>query len=161
VELTEAAEVAEPVTRFFSAQDFATLRKLSGILVPPVGGNVGALDTDAPEFIDFLISQSPADRQTLYRNGLTALNAQARKQFGKPFSDLDAKQADAILKPLMTPVAWAYDPPKDPVKHFLFAAHQDIRTATRNSLEASTAGASSGRRGFAGAGLYWNPIDPV
>ena len=73
----------------------------------------GALDTDAPEFLDFLIGASPVDRQTLYRNGLDALNAQARTRFGKAFADLDAAQADAILKPLLVPVAWAYDPPKD------------------------------------------------
>jgi hypothetical protein len=159
--LTEAGEIADPVARFFTASQFAALRKLSGILVPPVASYIGALDCDAPEFIDFLVSASPADRQQLYRNGLDALNLQARSKFGKPFADLDATQADAILKPLMATVAWAYDPPKDPVKHFIFQAHQDIRTATRNSIEASTAGASSGRRGLAGAGLFWNPIDPV
>jgi len=161
IELAEAAEFAEPVSKFFSAQEFAALKKLSGLLVPPVAGNIGALDCDAPEFLDFLISVSPPDRQALYRNGLVALNTQARRQFGKLFAELDAAQADKILQPLLTPVAWAYDPPKDPVKHFIYAAQQDIRTATRNSLEASTAGASSGRRGFSGAGLYWNPVDPV
>ncbi|MGD1070638.1 MAG: gluconate 2-dehydrogenase subunit 3 family protein [Bryobacteraceae bacterium] len=159
--LTEAGAIADPVARFFTAPQFAALRRLGGILVPPVAGNIGALDCDAPEFIDFLISASPAERQQLYRNGLDALNMQARSKFGKPFADLDATQADAILKPLMVTVAWAYDPPRDPVKHFVFQAHQDIRTATRNSIEASSAAAISGRRGFAGAGLYWNPVDPV
>jgi len=159
--LTEAGEIADPVARFFTPTQFAALRKLSGILVPPVAGNIGALDCDAPEFIDFLVSASPTDRQQLYRNGLDALNLQARSKFAEPFADLDAQQADTILQHLMATVAWAYDPPKDPVKHFIFQAHQDIRTATRNSIEASTAGANSGRRGLAGAGLYWNPVDPV
>jgi hypothetical protein len=149
------------VARFFTERQFAALRKLAGILVPPVAGNIGALDCDAPEFIDFLVSASPAERRQLYRNGLDALNTQARSKFGKPFADLDASQADAILKPLIVTVAWQYDPPKDPIKHFVFQAHQDIRTATRNSLEASSAAANSGRRGFAGTGLYWNPVDPV
>jgi hypothetical protein len=57
--LAEAGEVAVPVARFFTTQQFAALRKLSGVLVPPAGGNIGALDCDAPEFIDFLISASP------------------------------------------------------------------------------------------------------
>jgi hypothetical protein len=86
------------------------------------------------------------------------LNTQAQNRFGKPFADPDAAQADAILKPLVTTVAWAYDPPQDPLRRFVFQAHQDIRTATGNSLEASRAAANSGRRGFAAAGLYWNPI---
>ena len=134
---------------------------LLGRQVADAVGAIGALDTDAPEFLDFLIGASPIDRQLLYRNGLDALNAQARMRFGKPFADLDATQADTILKPLVVPVAWAYDPPKDLLKHFVFAAREDIRTATRNSREAAAASASSGRRGGAGAGLYWNPIDPV
>jgi hypothetical protein len=159
--LAEAGEVADTVAHFFTTQQFAALRKLSGILVPPVGHNIGALDCDAAEFIDFLISASPADVQRLYHNGLDALNSQAQNKFGKPFSELDSAQADAILKPLMETVAWAYDPPKDPIRHFVFQAHQDIRTATRNSPEASAAAANSGRRVLGGAGLYWNPVDPV
>jgi hypothetical protein len=154
IPLVEADETADTVARYFSPIQLATLRKLAGILVPPVKGNIGALDTDAVEFLDFLISGSPADQQRLYKTGLDALNTAARKQFSKTFADLETSQAHAILKPLLVPVAWAYDPPKDPVKHFLFRAHQDIRTATRNSPEA-------GRRGLGAAGLYWNPIDPV
>jgi hypothetical protein len=157
----EADEAAVTVTRYFSPAQFSTLRKLAGILVPPVKGNIGALDCDAVEFLDFLISASPADQQQLYKGGLDALNAAARRQFGKTFADLDKAEADTILKPLVVTVAWAYDPPKDPVKHFLYQVHQDVRTATRNSLEASKALANSGRRGFGGGGLYWNPIDPV
>jgi hypothetical protein len=161
VPLVEVDEAADTVARYFSPAQFAALRKLAGMLVPPVKGNIGALDTDAVEFLDFLISSSPADQQQLYKNGLDALNTAARKQFNKTFADLEPAQADTILKPLLVPVAWAYDPPKDPVKHFIYQAHQDIRTATRNSPDASRAQASAGRRSFATTGLYWNPIDPV
>src|SRR5579862_1928614 len=67
--LAEPGEVADPVARFFTTQQFSALRRLSGILVPATGGNIGALDCDAPEFIDFLISVSGADVQQLYRDG--------------------------------------------------------------------------------------------
>jgi len=154
--------VSEPVARFFTASQFAALQKLSGILVPPINGAPGALDCGAPEFLDFLIGASPADRQKLYRNGLDTLNAQSKKQFGKSFAGVDAKQADIILRPLMVPVAWAYDPPKDPVKHFISAARQDVAAATRNSREASIAANATGRRGIGGGGgQYWNPVDPT
>lgn len=161
IPVVDADEAGVTVARYFTAAQFSALRKLSGLLMPPMKGNIGALDCDAPEFIDFLISSSPADRQILYKGGLDGLNAAARRQFGKLFADLDNVQADAVLKPLVVPVAWAYDPPKDPMKHFVYQAHQDIRTATRNSIEASKAQAGSGRRGGGGAGLYWHPIDPV
>ena len=160
IELTEPDVVAETAPSFFTPAQFSALRRLSGILMPPLKGGIGALDTDAPEFLDFLIGVSLPDRQALYRNGLDYLNAQARRQFAKAFADTDPAQADKILKPLFVPVAWAYDPPKDPIRHFIFEAHQDIRTATRNAPSPNSAPEAGGRRGFAG-GLYWNPIDPV
>lgn len=160
LEIAAHDAVSEPVVRFFNPPQFSALQKLSGILVPPMKGNPGALDCGVPEFLDFLIGASPADRQRLYRTGLDALNSQAKKQFSKPFSELDTTQADAILRPLMVAVPWAYDPPKDPIKHFISAARQDVLTATRNSREASEAGAAAGRRS-GGGGLYWNPVDPT
>ena len=160
IPLVESNDVAAGGRKFFTAAQFGTLKKLGAVLVPPVKGNIGASDCDAPEFLDFLISVSPADRQTLYRNGLNSLEAAARKQFTKAFTDLDGKQADAILKPLLTQVPWVYDLPKDPLKRFVYQVHSDLRTATRNSPEAAAAQANSGRRGVGGA-LYWNPIDPV
>jgi hypothetical protein len=161
-EVTQAEVVGEPTQRFFTAPQFAALRKLSDVLMPPMRSFPGALDCGAPEFLDFLIGDSPADRKALYRNGLDALNALAKKQFSKAFAELDATQADAVIRPLLAPVPWAYDLPKDPTMHFLAEAHRDIRTATQNSREWAAAGASSGRRtGFGGGGSYLNPIDPV
>lgn len=118
------------------------------------------MDCNVPEFLDFLIGVSPADRQQLYRNGLDALNQQAGKQFSKPFAEIDDAQAHVILQPLLVAVPWVYDPPEDPLKQFVFAVRQDVPMATRNSPEFAAAGAASGRRG-GGAGPVWNPIDPV
>jgi hypothetical protein len=146
---------AEPVLRFFAAQQFATLRKLSDILIPPMNGSPGALEAKASEFLDFLLSQSPADRQQLYRNGLDGLNLQAKKRFSKSFADVDAAQADMLLAPLRNP--WTYDAPSDPVAAFLRALKDDVRRATMNSREWSLTAAAGRTRG--GGGLYWLPID--
>lgn len=162
VEADLSAQAVAP--SFFNPAQFAALRKLGGMLQPPLGGHPGALEAQAAEFLDFLIGVSPADRQKLYRDGLDTLNAQSGKQFHKPFADLDSTQADAILRPLLTVIAWSEDLPKDPAQHFIAQAHRDFRTATQNSREWAAAGASSGRRGgrgFGGVGLYWLPIDPV
>ena len=160
----DAAAAAAP--SFFNADQFAALRRMGSLLAPPRDGYPGAPEAGAPEFLDFLIGVSPADRQQLYRNGLDALNAQANKQFKKSFADLDDTQADAVLRPLLVPIAWEHEMPSDPVKHFVALAHRDLLTATRNSREYSTATSTSGRRGGGrgfggGAGLYWLPIDPV
>jgi hypothetical protein len=147
--------------RFFIPPQMSALRKLSEVLMPAMRGNPGAIECGAPEFLDFLIGASPADRQHLYRNGLDMLNARAKKQFNKAFSELQIAQADAIIRPLLVPVPWVHDAARDPNVHFLAEAHRDIRTATQNSREWAEAGAASGRRGFGGGGAYLNPIDPI
>jgi hypothetical protein len=142
---------ADPVPHFFTAAQFATLRKTSDIIIPPVNGSPGALTAGAAEFLDFLIGDSDAERRHVYRAGLDGLNAQAQKRFNKPFADLDNAQADLLLAPLGQP--WTFDEPDDPVARFLRTAKADVRTATMNSREYG-----AGRR-FVGSGLYWYPLD--
>jgi hypothetical protein len=164
LKVTQVDLTAETSQHFFTPEQFATLEKLGSVLVPPLGGNPGALDAKAPQFLDFLLSVSPAERQTLYQNGLDSLTAQARKQFDKPFAQLETTQADAILRPLMAIRLWEEDFPSDPLQSFIAHVHQDLRTATTNSREAAEAAAAAGHvftRGRGTAGFYWKPIDPI
>jgi Gluconate 2-dehydrogenase subunit 3 len=150
---TSISDVAAAYTpKFFTTLQFSALRKLSAILMPALGNNPGALEAEAPEFLDFLIGQSPAERQQIYRAGLDILNAQAMKQFKKNFADVDETQANTLLAPLR--IAWTYNPPTEPLARFLRDAKADVRTATMNSREWNTAG---GKR--TGVGQYWYPID--
>jgi hypothetical protein len=152
---------AETSTGFFTATQYGTLTKLAEILVPPVKGHPGAIDARAPEFLDFLISRSPAASQTLYRNGLDGLTAAAKKHFHKPFAELDAKQADTIIRPLLVARAWDREEPKDAMQHFMVEVHGDLRQATMNSGEWAASGGSTGRGRFnSGRRQYWKPIDP-
>jgi hypothetical protein len=148
---------AEMVPRFFTSTQFAALRQLSGILMPPINGAPGALEAHAPEFLDFLIGQSPPERQQLYQAGLDTLNAQAKKRFNKTFAEADAAETAALLASLREP--WTPEPPAEPLARFLHAAKQDIRTATTNSPEWSAAGLASGGRRPGGFNQYWLPID--
>ena len=155
LDVSVADAAADPVPRFFTATQFAALRKLSDVLMPSLGGAPGALDAHAPEFLDFLIGDSPAERQQIYRAGLDALNAQSKKRFGKAFAEVDAAQVEELLAPLRE--AWTYDLPADPAARLLWTATTDGRTATMNSREWSLAAPLAGRR--SGSGLYWLPID--
>ena len=157
VETSIADAVADMTPRFFTSPQLSALRSLSNILQPPLNGAPGALDAHAAEFLDFLIAESPAGRQQLYRAGLDALNADARRRFNKAFAELDAAQATELLAPLRAP--WTFDPPADPLARFLREAKADIHTATTNSREYAAANTSSGRRGFGGQGLYWYALD--
>jgi hypothetical protein len=154
---------AETAPRFFNPEQFATLRRLGALFMPPRKGHPGALDAGAPEFVDFLIGVSPAPQKKLYLDGLDSLNTRARSKFRKSFADLDDGQADYILRPLVVTIAWVLDRPTDPLEHFVAQVHDDLRTATVNSLEWANAAAAqeAGRRNRTGQGLYIHPIDPV
>jgi hypothetical protein len=156
IESTVADAAADMQPHFFTPQQFSALQKLSDLLMPSRKEQPGALEAQAPEFLDFLIGSSLPDRQQLYRAGLDILNTQARKRFDKPFAELDASQAEGLLAPLRQP--WTYEPPADPLARFLRSAKQDVRTATINSREWNTSTASTGRRG-GGLGQYWYSIE--
>ncbi len=154
--VTYTEQVGEPLPRFFSAEQFVALRRLCDLIMPAIGTSPGAIAAKVPEFLDFLIADAPADRQGVYRDGLDLLNSESRKQHNRPFDQLDAAQADALLAPLRAP--WTFEPPADAVARFLRAAKADVRTATVNSREYLNPGGGSGGRRFSGSGLYWNEI---
>src|ERR1700719_2932609 len=95
-----ADAAAEGLHRFFSAEQFAALDRLADILMPPAADLPGAKEAGSAEFLDFLISESPADRQALYREGLDTLNAESRSRYGKPFEATNAPEIEALLAPL-------------------------------------------------------------
>ncbi len=149
---------AATTTYFFNPEQMATLRQLCEVLLPPMDGMPGALDAGAPEFLDFLISVSPAEQQEMYRSGLNRLNAETRQKYGIPFSAVNQTQADALIRPWLR--AWMTDhPPTEPYQRFINLAHADIRTATINSQKWSEATKASGERA-PGVGLYWFPVEP-
>lgn len=153
---TGAEAVANPSTSFLTASQLATLRRLGEIVMPAAEGRPGAVEAGAPEFLDFLLAQSPAARQSLYREGLDRLEAEAKRLHGQPFAGLDRAQAQPILAPLAA--AWTYDEPGDSFARFLRAAKDDLLQATFNSREYAAA-ASRTRRGAAAVNSYWLPFD--
>ena len=153
---TATGAVGDAVARFFSAPQMAALRRLGDLVVPGAPGRPGAREAKAAEFLDFLLSQSPAPRQALYRDGLDRLQTDARTRSGAAFENLTPQQADAILMPMHA--AWTYAEPDDPFAQFLRSVKEDLLTATTNSREFAEAQTAAGRRG-AGIGTYWYPVD--
>jgi hypothetical protein len=153
---TGADATADAVVRTFDRVQFAALRKLGEIVMPAAKDTPGASDAGAAEFLDFLIGVSPSDRVTLYKSGLDRLNAEAQRRYQKPFAEISAEQADAILAPLHAP--WSYRGPEDSFAQFLLAAKSDLMEATANSREYITVVAQR-RRSAGGVGQYWYPIE--
>jgi hypothetical protein len=150
--------VARTNAHFFNDRQIATLRQLCEVLLPPLKVSPGAIDAGAPEFLDFLISVSPPDRQQMYVSGLDRLDAEARRKFGLPFTAVNASQADELIRPWLR--TWMTDhPPSDPYEKFINVAHSDIRTATVNSKAWNDAMATDADR-RSEESLYWYPVDP-
>jgi hypothetical protein len=156
LEVAGADSVGRPVTRFFTTDQLGALRKLGQLFAPPLNNRPGADEAGAAEFLDFYISQSAADIQNLYRDGLDRLNSEARRSQSKPFAELTAGEAAPILQPLSAP--WTYAGPSDAFARFLVAAKDDLMRATTNSRAYSTA-AAAGSRGAGGLGYYWLPVE--
>lgn len=141
---TAAEAVSMGLPRFYTAADLEVFRELGETLIPAYDGRPGAKDAEAAEFLDFLIGQSPADIQALYKQGLATYKL--RRKAG----------AEAALKELSEP--WTYAGPTAPYAKFLQAAKLAFHQATLNSRQWSEA-MSSRSRGAAGIGSYWLPIE--
>jgi hypothetical protein len=142
------------VCTFFSADQFAALGRLSDLIVPAMKEVPGALGTQAPQFLDFLVGQSGEARQKLYRTGLDTLNARSKQLFHVSFAETNQAQADEILAPLRQP--WTARP--DEFTAFLRTAKSDVLQATQSSQDWIHT-MSKRVRSAGGVGTYWFPID--
>lgn len=155
---TVAEGIAEAKLSFFTAPQMETLKRLSELLVPPIGGRPGAVEAGTPLFLDMLIGQSPEPRRKVYAGGLEWLESEAQNKYNVSFAKLDDGQASALLKPWLR--TWMSDhPPVEPHADFVNMAHDDIREATFNSEAWADAPSSAGHGGTP-TGIYWSPIDP-
>jgi len=154
--LTATDAIGSGVLHFFNANEFATFRRFGDVLMPTADGEPGASDARAPEFLDFLLSQSPAEVKTLYRNGVRDLDKTSLASFKSPFTKLEDGDIGKILSPLLEP--WTHSGPTDPFAQFLQAGKMAFWQATVNSREWAEA-KSSGRRSAAGLNTYWLPIE--
>ena len=158
IPLSQPDTVAVTDVRYFTAARYATLQRFADLLVPPSQGYPGALQAGAPEFLDFLIGASPADRQAMYNTGLDRLNADCMKKSGVSFAKASAAQADSAVRPYLK--GWISDhPPLEKHENFIALAHRDIRMATMNSIAWAQAAEAAGER-TPGVGLYVLPLDP-
>jgi len=150
--------VAQTNVAFFTAPQMATLRRLGEIFQPAHKGYPSASQAGTPEFLDFLIGASPDDRKHLYQSGLDRLESESQQHFHKSFAEIDAAQADQLIRPWLR--AWMSEhPPTEPYELFINIAHNDIRAATVNSQPWSEAARAAGQQ-TPNVDLFWYPIDP-
>ena len=150
--------VAQTNAHFFDETQTATLGRLCALLMPPLKGYPGAIEVDAPVFLDFLIGVSPAPRQQLYQSGLDWLEEQSKARYFLSFAKTNDVQADALVRPWLR--TWMGETlPTEPHADFINNAHSDIRTATVNS-QAWREVQHATEHYDSALDLYWYPVDP-
>jgi hypothetical protein len=82
--------------RFFVGAEYETVARLASLIIPS-DETPGAREARVEEWIDFLVSESDATRQQLYREGLARLAGLCRERRGAEFLSLpEAAREDAL-----------------------------------------------------------------
>lgn len=82
--------------KLFNEHEYATISRLSELIVPADEVSGSAKDAGAPEFIDLLCSQN-SELANIYTGGLAWLDAEAKKLYGSFFLDAQPEQQTALL----------------------------------------------------------------
>ena len=105
----------KPVAPYMTTDQRALTAAVSERIIPTTD-TPGAIAAEVPAFIEMMLSEWywPAERDTVM-GGLTAMDAFARKNHGKPFAAVTHEQQDAILTLAMQQTL--PDAPKDSFEH--------------------------------------------
>jgi hypothetical protein len=96
-----AAPKAAFKPKFFTAHEYAMATLLANMVIPKDERSGGASDAAVPEFMDFIMIDSP-NRQVPMRGGLAWIDLQCEDRYDKRFLDCTAEQRTAVLDD----VAW-------------------------------------------------------
>jgi hypothetical protein len=91
-----SAKKAEPPT-FFTAAQLATVATISELIIPTDDHSPGAKAAEVPAFIDLMVSESSAEIQALWRDGLAALDRMSRERSGRDFNGATVEEQTAML----------------------------------------------------------------
>jgi gluconate 2-dehydrogenase gamma chain len=82
---------------FFNRAEYSTVRELAALIIP-TDESPGAREAHVEEWIDFILSQSDAPRQAVYRQGMAYLENLCRGRHAKRFEELSKSERTEILR---------------------------------------------------------------
>ena len=83
--------------KFFSPDQLALVATISELIIPTDDHSPGAKAAEVPEFIDLMISESPAENKKLWTDGLTAVDKMSQDKYNSAFNKATAEQQVALL----------------------------------------------------------------
>jgi len=85
--------------KYLNKHEFATMRRLSDIIIPADQHSKGAIDAGAAEYIDFLCSRSEEFAE-IFTGGLGWLDEAMQKRYQSTFLDAKPDRQTAMLDPI-------------------------------------------------------------
>lgn len=98
---TAPAKAAAP--KFFKAGQMALIATISELIIPTDEHSKGAVAAEVPQFIDLMISESPAETKKLWTDGLAAVDKMDAGGFNKASKDRQVAILTEISKNEMKP----------------------------------------------------------
>jgi len=95
---SEAALATAQGGRFFTPQELETIAVISDLVIPADEHSPGARAAGVSGFIDSMVSESPNETKTLWRDGLAAVERMSEHQFSKTFNRAGQEQQVALLQ---------------------------------------------------------------
>ena len=83
--------------KFFTPEENRTVIELTERIIPADDSSPGAKAAKVNEYIDLIVSESPAVTGNLWRDGLAAVNKKSKEMFGKAFADATVDQQVQLL----------------------------------------------------------------
>lgn len=116
----------------FTAHEYATLRRLAEMIMPPDEHSKSALEAGAPEFIDLLSSGSD-ELAAIFTGGIGWLDDQMRHRYQAAFVDASAAQQTEMLDLIAYRKNEAAHPELGPGIHFFMWARNLVVDAYYSS----------------------------
>jgi hypothetical protein len=85
-------------SRFFTADELATITIICDLVIPTDERSPGAKEARVPEFIDLMVSESPEETKTAWREGLKAIDEKCQRDCSTKFRSATPEQQIALLK---------------------------------------------------------------
>lgn len=91
------------VPRFFTRHEYATVRVLADLVIPRDERSGSATDAGVPEFMDFMLHESPELQRTAMRGGLAWIDTECSERWGKTFLGCTERERTALLDDIAWP----------------------------------------------------------
>lgn len=83
--------------RFLSKEEAALVEALTEVIIPATEGSPGATEAGVLRYLDTYLLYAPKETQAAWRDGLVAVDQEAKSRFGSGYAALDSQGQDRVM----------------------------------------------------------------